>query len=402
MTAPAAAGGLTPDFRALFESVPGLYLVVLPNDPVFTIVAMSDGYALATMTKREEILGRGLFEVFPDNPADPAANGVQNLHTSLLRVLERRLPDAMPFQKYDIRRPEWEGGGFEERYWSPLNSPVIGEGGRIQYVIHRVEDVTEFVRLQESEVQRKRDEEALQESEQELRNLANSIPQLVWMAEPDGFIFWYNQRWYEFTGTTPEQMAGWGWQRVHDPEILPQVLERWTTSLLTGTPLDMEFPLRGADGVFRWFLTRVTPSRNVEGHIVRWFGTNTDIDELRRIREERFAAFRREQIANEELRRANSDLEQFAYSASHDLKEPLRNVAIYSEMIERRYGNGLDANAREILAGIAQNARRMDALVNGLLAFTRAGSPGGDEETEKASASEALAAALEDLSSTVT
>jgi len=104
-------------------------------------VAVSEAYAAATMTKREEILGRGLFEVFPDNPADPGANGVENLHTSLRRVVERRLPHAMPPLKYDSRRPQSRGGGFEERYWSPLNSPVIGDDGRLQYVIHRVEDV---------------------------------------------------------------------------------------------------------------------------------------------------------------------------------------------------------------------------------------------------------------------
>jgi PAS domain-containing protein len=112
------------------------------------------------MTKREEILGRGLFDVFPDNPDDPSANGVQNLSASLRRVLSSRVPDAMAVQKYDIRRPESEGGGLEERYWSPLNSPVLGADQRVAYIIHRVEDVTEFIRLKrvESEQQRLTDE----------------------------------------------------------------------------------------------------------------------------------------------------------------------------------------------------------------------------------------------------
>jgi PAS domain S-box-containing protein len=125
----------------------------------------------------------------------------------------------------------------------------------------------------------------LRESEDNLRMLADSIPQLAWMAEPDGFIFWYNRRWYEYTGTTPAEMEGWGWQSVHDPAILPRVVERWKDSIATGEPFEMEFPLRGADGVFRWFLTRVNPLRDSKGEIVRWFGTNTDIDELRRMRE---------------------------------------------------------------------------------------------------------------------
>jgi PAS domain S-box-containing protein len=135
-----------PDFQVLFESAPGLYLVLTP---ALTIVAVSDAYLKATMTKREEILGRGLFEVFPDNPDDPAATRVRNLRASLDMVLTHRVPDTMAVQKYDIRRPESEGGGFEERYWSPVNSPVLGADGKVTYIIHRVEDVTEFVRLKQ-------------------------------------------------------------------------------------------------------------------------------------------------------------------------------------------------------------------------------------------------------------
>ena len=133
-----------PDFRALFESAPGLYLVLTVD---FLIVAVSDSYLKATMTRREDIVGRGLFDVFPDNPADPEATGVANLRASLERVLEHRRSDAMAVQKYDIRRPESEGGGFEERHWSPVNSPVFGADGCLAYIIHRVEDVTEYVLL---------------------------------------------------------------------------------------------------------------------------------------------------------------------------------------------------------------------------------------------------------------
>jgi PAS domain S-box-containing protein len=137
---------LTPalDFRALFESAPGLYLVLTPD---LKIAAVSDGYLRATMTRRQDILGRGLFEVFPDNPDDPHATGVRNLSASLGRVLLNKAPDAMAVQRHDIRRHHAEGGGFEERYWSPVNSPVFGAGGEVAYIIHRVEDVTEFVRL---------------------------------------------------------------------------------------------------------------------------------------------------------------------------------------------------------------------------------------------------------------
>lgn len=135
-----------PDFKKLFESAPGRYLILNPD---LIIVAVSDSYLRATMTRRQEIVGRPLFEVFPDNPADKNATGTSNLRSSLDRVLRDRKPDTMAVQKYDIRRPEEEGGKFEVRYWSPTNSPVLDDRGEVQYIIHRAEDVTEFIRLKE-------------------------------------------------------------------------------------------------------------------------------------------------------------------------------------------------------------------------------------------------------------
>jgi signal transduction histidine kinase/DNA-binding NarL/FixJ family response regulator len=150
------------DFRSLFESTPGCYLVL---DRELVIVAVSDAYMHATMTRPEEILGRGLFEVFPDNPDDPEASGVGNLCASLDRVRHGRVSDTMAVQKYDIRRPEAEGGGFEVRYWSPLNTPVLGADGDLAYIIHRVEDVTEFVRLQERGTHQQQQRNARMEQE---------------------------------------------------------------------------------------------------------------------------------------------------------------------------------------------------------------------------------------------
>jgi len=139
-------GSADVDFRALFEAAPGLFLVL---DTDLRIVAVSDAYLAATMIRRDDVLGRGIFEVFPDNPDDPAATGVGNLRASLELVRKTAKPDTMAVQKYDIRRPEAEGGGFEVRYWSPVNSPVLDDRRRVRYIIHRVEDVTEFVRLRQ-------------------------------------------------------------------------------------------------------------------------------------------------------------------------------------------------------------------------------------------------------------
>jgi PAS domain S-box-containing protein len=132
------------DFQVIFESVPG-HCLVLSTD--FTILAASDMYLGTTMTAREEIVGHYVFDIFPDNPNDPNANGVRNLRASLEKVIKTGEMDDMPTQKYDIRRPKAEGGGYEERYWSPCNVPVKDKDGRVEYIIHCVKDMTEVVTM---------------------------------------------------------------------------------------------------------------------------------------------------------------------------------------------------------------------------------------------------------------
>ncbi len=164
------------DFRTLFEGSPNLYLVL---DPLFKIVAVNDAYCHATMTNRMTILGRDIFDVFPDNPADLAATGVSNLRASLERVLQFRRPDKMALQKYDIPRPASEGGGFEERYWSPLNSPVLDGRGKVSWIIHRVEDVTE----------RWKTEEVLKQESSFYDIVINNIPAMVFVKHASDLRF---------------------------------------------------------------------------------------------------------------------------------------------------------------------------------------------------------------------
>ncbi|HEV2104037.1 MAG TPA: PAS domain S-box protein [Candidatus Acidoferrum sp.] len=146
------------------------------------------------------------------------------------------------------------------------------------------------------EIESRLAEERFAASEAQFQTLANAMPQLCWIAHADGWIFWYNQRWYEYTGTTPAQMDGWGWQSVHDPNVLPKVLERWKACIATAKPFDMIFPLRRGDGEFHPFLTRVMPVCDQSGKVSGWFGTNTDISEQLR--------------TEEELRRLNEQLEK--------------------------------------------------------------------------------------------
>lgn len=164
------------------------------------------------------------------------------------------------------------GGG---RAYDPSDLPVAEEFGRIAAVV--IENGRLFEQAAEARAR-------AEQSERSVRELVDHLPNLAWTAPADGAIDFYNRRWYDYTGTTFEEMQGWGWKAVHDPTLVDEVTARWTASIASGEPFEMEFPLRGADGNFRWFLTRIVPQRDAGGRIVRWFGTNVDIDDIRAAR----------------------------------------------------------------------------------------------------------------------
>ncbi len=204
--------------------------------------------------------------------------------------------------------------------------------------------------------------ESLRDSEVRFRTMAESIPQLAWMARPDGHIYWYNKRWHEYTGTTSGEMEGWGWQKVHDPDALPSVLARWKGSVASGEPFDMVFPLKGADGQFRPFLTRVMPVRGVDGRVAHWFGTNTDISERLRIEEELRAA-------RDEAESANRAKTQFLAVLSHELRTPLNPILLAaSSMLDRPWD---PEEVRPTLEMIRQNVNLQARLIDDLLDVMR-------------------------------
>ena len=195
---------------------------------------------------------------------------------------------------------------------------------------------------------------ALQESERQFRSLADSIPQLAWMGEPNGELFWYNRRWYEYTGTTPQQMLGWGWRSVHDPEKLDAVIDKWKRAIETGEPFEMIFPLRGADGTYRDFLTLASPVRDDKGNVARWFGTNTDITEQRR--------------AEEALRQTEklAATGRLAASIAHEINNPLEAVINLVYLARKQ-----PENARKYLELADQELERITQITRNTLGFYR-------------------------------
>ena len=279
------------DVRAVFESAPDAYLLLAADSPRFTVVAANDTHLRATMTRREDVVGRSLFEVFPDNPADPGATGVRNLQASLDQVLRTGKPHRMALQKYDIRTP---AGAFEERYWDSLNSPVFDDRGNLIYIIHRVEDVTDQVRSQRLLAGER-------ESEERYHLLADMIPQHIWTTDATGYHGYFSRRWYDFTGAMLAETKGEGWLRFLHPDDKERTVARWQHSLQTGEPYSIEYRFRRADGEYSWFLGQAAPLRDEAGHIVEWFGTLTDISERKRLDQEREQLLAREREAREQI-----------------------------------------------------------------------------------------------------
>jgi PAS domain S-box-containing protein len=199
----------------------------------------------------------------------------------------------------------------------------------------------------------------LHNSEERLQQLANSMPQMVWTARQDGCLDYYNARWFEFTGVGEEmygEIEKWG-PLLHSGDV-KQCFDAWAHSVRSGEEYRLEHRLWDRrSNRYCWYLGRAVAIQDDEGRVIKWIGTCTDIDEQKR--------------TEEDLRRANQTLEQFAFAASHDLQEPLRNVAIYTQLLERHYGDNLSEEAATFMSTILTGARRMSRLLSDLLEYTQ-------------------------------
>jgi PAS domain S-box-containing protein len=201
-------------------------------------------------------------------------------------------------------------------------------------------------------------------------SLANNMSNLAWMADVSGWIYWYNNRWYEYTGTKPKDMEGWGWQSVHHPSELPKVLERWQASISSGESFDMVFPLKGADGSYKSFLTRVVPSRDKAGSITGWLGTNTDVDSITRTARLKEKLERKTYILKaqrQHLIEINKAKDEFINLASHQLRTPATSVKQYIGMLQAGYAGELTELQMDFATRAYNGNERLLKTVNDLL-----------------------------------
>jgi len=291
-------------------------------DTSYCVTRFNHAFERLTGLKDDEIIGKPLDMLFPDDSRDESMGLIEKALSG-----ERWETVEIPILHTDgsVHTVLWNSANIHDRD----NSAIVA-------TIAQGQDITE----------RKRTEEALQESEARFRTMANAMPQLAWIARADGHIFWYNQRWYDYTGTVPGQMEGWGWQSVHDPHELPKVLESWQASIATYEPFEMTFPMRGADGVFRPFLTRVIPLKDAAGCVLQWFGTNTDVSPLKQ--------------AEEQLKGALAEKEVMLREIHHRVKN---NLQVISSLVSLQSDSLADEGMRAALADVRDRVRSM-ALVH--------------------------------------
>lgn len=255
--------------------------------------------------------------------------------------------------------------------------------GTVRGYFVQATDVTEL-RQREDELARLRDDletqvalrtSELQASENRFRQVAHSLPQLVWSCDSEGRSDFISAQWLGYTGQTEPSQRGLGWLEQIHPQDRALLDSHWQQAGTPGEPLQVELRIRRHDGVYRWFDTRALALGDASGRTLRWFGSSTDIEERRQMEAQILQRSR-------ELQRSNTALEQFAYAASHDLQEPLRMVTSYTQLIERRYTALLDDNGRQMMGYVVESAKRMRALIHGLLSYARAGMTETGQQTD--------------------
>lgn len=265
------------DFEKLFSTIPATMVVLAPYNN-YQILAATDAYLQVTMRRREEVVGKPfLLEAFPDKQVPYAQNPVK---LSLDRALQTQKTDFLDVIRYDLARPQAEGGGYQTRFWEASHTPVLDEAGQVAYIIQHTSDVTA----------REMARQAHQESEEKFRFMTDAVPALIYTADTAGQITYVNQQWVDYAGLPASALLGAQWQQLLHPDDLAVLLGRQQQALAEGTGYQAEVRIRDKAGHYRWHLTRSLPMKNATGEVSLRVGSNTDIHETKRLVEELLAS----------------------------------------------------------------------------------------------------------------
>lgn len=384
------------DFQLIFNGLPDLYLLL---DLEFIIVEASDAYIQATLVNRPEIIGRHVFEVFPDNPNDPTATGVKNLRASLNKVLSSQKPDSMAVQKYDIPNSKLVEGEFEERYWSPLNSPIFDENHQIKYILHRVEDVTEFILIKNSSAAQtilmqelqthywKMENEIYKRAQEILevnRNLQNKEEWLNHALQASGIGTWtwdcvkddiivddYLPSLFGITHKNqfPKKLNEF-MSLVHpaDTEHVQYEIEK---SLTTSSPYHTEFRIIWPNNNEHVIAARGFMLRDENNIPAKMAGICLDItDKVKAKRELELITLELDKL-NKQLKISNEQLLEFSFIASQDLQELLQMVNYYIQLLEQLSNNKLNQETKDLIHSAIEGIEPIKDLINKLLVHYR-------------------------------
>ncbi|MEO7991341.1 MAG: PAS domain-containing protein, partial [Chryseolinea sp.] len=318
------------------------------------VVTSANDSMLEMWGKGKNVIGNTLIEVLPEIEDQP-----------FLKLLDDVYTTGVPFATPEIKAILNRNGKREECYFNLIYQPYRDLDETVTGITVFATEVTKQVFAQKQ----------IEESESKFRTLSETIPNMIWAAAPDGQKNFFNKYFLDYTGLSFEELQGDGMHKIIFPADLKKDLELWHHSLKTGEDFNMEKRIRHHDGTYHWHLTHGRAQKDMLGNITGWIGSSTEIEKQKIFSEELEAKVKERtaelQISNEELNQSNTQLDQFAYIASHDLQEPLRKIITFSTRLQDKHKDELNTEVKSYLNKIEVASSRMSTLIRDLLNYSR-------------------------------